>query len=50
MNAETFNQLRAQARDRRDKAIDKARHEYEATLVRITGLEQDLLGHDISTH
>lgn len=47
---EAFKQLRAQARERRDKALNRARDEYAATLVRIAELEQDLLGRDPSTH
>jgi hypothetical protein len=39
-----FNALRARARDRRDKAIAAARSEYEAVLVQIATLEQDLFG------
>lgn len=39
-----FNALRAKARDRRDKALADIRKEYEATLVQIAALEQDLLG------
>ena len=48
MNA--FNELRAQARDNRDKAIGQARDDYSATLVRIAELEQDLLGRDPPKH
>jgi len=39
-----FNALRQRARDKRDKAIAEARREYEAQLVQIAALEQDLLG------
>jgi len=39
-----FNALRARARDKRDKAIAEIRREYEAQLVQIAALEQDLLG------
>lgn len=45
-----FNKLREAARDKRDKAIAKARKEYQETLVRIAALEQDLLGRELSTH
>lgn len=45
-----FIALRARARDRRDKAITKARDEYAATLATIAGLEQDLLGKETSRH
>ena len=47
---DAFNFLRKQARERRDKAIQQARDEYAATLVRIAALEQDLLGRDPSSH
>lgn len=39
-----FNKLRELAREKRDKAIKEIRREYEATLVQICALEQDLLG------
>jgi hypothetical protein len=39
-----FIALRTRARDKRDKAIAVARREYEAALVSIAALEQDLLG------
>ncbi len=39
-----FNALRARARAKRDKEIAAVRAEYEATLVQIATLEQDLLG------
>ncbi|MEX2187324.1 MAG: hypothetical protein WD875_11035 [Pirellulales bacterium] len=39
-----FNQLRALARGKRDKIVAAARADYEATLVQIAKLEQDLLG------
>jgi hypothetical protein len=39
-----FNALRQRARDKRDKAIAEVRREYEAALVQIAALEQDLLG------
>jgi hypothetical protein len=45
-----FNELRKQAREKRDKAIAMARDDYAATLRRIANLEQDLLGRDPSTH
>lgn len=44
MNRELFIQLRAGAREKRDKLIDEARAAYEATLVDIARLEQDMLG------
>jgi DNA-binding transcriptional ArsR family regulator len=47
---QAFNELRKHAREKRDKAIDVARNEYAATLVRISALEQDLLGRESSTH
>lgn len=45
-----FNELRARARQRRDLVINRAKVEYEETLVRIAALEQDLLGREVSTH
>lgn len=45
-----FIALRAKARDKRDKAIAHARHEWEQTLVQIAKLEQDLLGKESSRH
>jgi len=42
MNA--FNELRQHARERRDRAIDFANDQYNATLARIATIEQDLLG------
>ena len=45
-----FIALRARARDKRDKAVALARAEYEATLVQIAALEQDLLGKESSRH
>lgn len=45
-----FNALRARARDKRDKAIAEIRAEYEAQLVQIAALEQDLLGKVSSRH
>ncbi len=45
-----FIALRARARDKRDKAIAQAREEYEAALVQIATLEQDLLGKLPSKH
>ncbi|MDP6558243.1 MAG: hypothetical protein QGG71_26505 [Pirellulaceae bacterium] len=45
-----FSALRTKARERRDKAIKRARDEYAETLVRIANLEQDLVGRDSSTH
>jgi hypothetical protein len=47
---QAFNELRRAARDRRDKFILKARQEYEATLAKIAGIEQDILGREPSTH
>jgi DNA-binding transcriptional ArsR family regulator len=47
---EAFNELRKRARDKRDKAIDSARKDYAATLTRISALEQDILGREVSTH
>jgi hypothetical protein len=37
-----FNELRALARDRRDKALAEIRQEYEAALLKIASLEQEL--------
>jgi hypothetical protein len=45
-----FIALRARARDKRDKLIAEARKDYEATLVTIASLEQDLLGRESSRH
>ncbi|MBW3599148.1 MAG: hypothetical protein KY475_17995 [Planctomycetes bacterium] len=45
-----FIELRKRAREKRDKAIDQARKEYNETLVRIAALEQDLLGKEVSSH
>jgi hypothetical protein len=45
-----FLALRARARDKRDRLIAQARKEYEATLVRIAAIEQDLLGGESSRH
>lgn len=39
-----FNALRARARTKRDNAIAEVRSDYEAALVQIAALEQDLLG------
>lgn len=47
---EAFNELRRQARLKRDKAIAQARRDYSDTLVRIAALEQDLLGRELSSH
>jgi hypothetical protein len=47
---EAFAELRRQARLKRDKAIDQARRDYAETLARIAGLEQDLLGREMSGH
>jgi hypothetical protein len=47
---QAFNELRHAARDRRDKLIDKARREYEATLQQIARLEQDLTGQEPADH
>lgn len=47
---EAFIEIRKRAREKRDKAIDQARHEYAETLTRISALEQDLLGRDPSSH
>jgi predicted transcriptional regulator len=47
---QAFNELRRAARDRRDKLILKARTEYEATLAKIAGIEQDILGRELSDH
>jgi hypothetical protein len=47
---EAFNSLRKHAREKRDKAIALVREEYAATLVRIAGLERDLLGREPSSH
>ncbi len=47
---QAFNELRSAARDRRDKLIDKARREYDATLAQICRLEQDLLGKEPADH
>ena len=44
MSSNEFNALRSRARERRDKAIAEARREYNAQLVKIAELEQDLLG------
>jgi hypothetical protein len=45
-----FTALRARAREKRDKAIDHARSEYQQTLVSIAALEQDLAGTTSSRH
>lgn len=45
-----FNDIRAEARRKRDAAIKKARDEYERTLADIARLEQDILGRDFSDH
>ena len=39
-----FNSLRIRAREKRDRSIDLARHEYQAALHRIDELERDLVG------
>jgi len=46
----SFNELRKCARDKRDKAIAKAREDCAATLVKIAEPEQDLLGRDPVNH
>jgi hypothetical protein len=46
----SFSELRRQAREKRDKAINIANDIYSATLTRIAALEQDLTGHNPSTH
>src|SRR5688572_1575424 len=45
-----FTALRIRAREKRDKLIAEARKEYDATLVAIAALEQDLLGKVSSRH
>src|SRR5688572_27001058 len=45
-----FISLRAKARENRDRIINLARAEYEATLVNIAKLEQDLCGTQSSRH
>jgi DNA-binding transcriptional ArsR family regulator len=45
-----FIALRTRAREKRDTTIAHARQEYEATLVQIASLEQDLLGRESSRH
>jgi hypothetical protein len=45
-----FNELRRQAREKRDKVIGMARADYADTLVKIATLEQDLLGRESSRH
>ena len=45
-----FNEIRAVARDKRDKAIKKAKEEYAATLARVAAVEQDITGRDPSDH
>lgn len=47
---DAFNELRRQARERREKAICEARDAYAATRARIAALEQDILGRDLSSH
>lgn len=47
---DAFKELRRQAREKRDKAVNKARTEYDSALVRIASLEQDILGQDTSSH
>jgi hypothetical protein len=47
---QAFIQLRAAARERRGKLIDKARREYESTLQQIARLEQDLTGKEPADH
>lgn len=47
---DAFNELRKQAREKRDKAVSEARDAYDATLTRIASLEQDILGRDLSSH
>ena len=45
---QAFNDIRKQARDKRDKAIQKARDEYAETLKHIAEVEQDILGREAS--
>jgi hypothetical protein len=47
---QALTELRRLARLNRDKAIAIAHDEYTATLKRIAEVEQDLLGHQISSH
>jgi hypothetical protein len=47
---EAFNELRRQAKDKRDKIVSKARAEYEETLAKIAELEQSILGRDPPKH
>jgi hypothetical protein len=47
---EALTQLRKLARERRDKSIGEANTLYADTLKRIAAIEQDLLGHQASTH
>lgn len=47
---QAFNELRKHALAKRDKAINLARADYAETLTRISALEQDLLGRELSTH
>lgn len=44
-----FNALRARAKARRDKAVTAIQEEYQAALVQIAKLEQDLLGRQSRT-
>jgi DNA-binding transcriptional ArsR family regulator len=45
-----FTKLRAMAREKRDRAIKHAHSEYEATILQIAKIEQDLLGKESSRH
>lgn len=45
-----FIALRAKARERMDLAVAAAKREYEATLLAIANLEQDLVGRESSRH
>lgn len=45
-----FTKLRERAREKRDRLIASTKREYEATLVQIAALEQDLLGRESSRH
>lgn len=47
---EAFNELRKQARVRRDKSITAAHDLYADALTRIAALQQDLFGRPSSTH
>lgn len=45
-----FNELRARARDKRDRDIATIQAEYAETLVRIASIEQSLLGRGLGSH